>query len=284
MTNDLEIIALLKRRHEQLEKQLKDFEKMQTELKNIEKHKKEIEALEAEKEKIQKEQKEILKQLDNEQKKEIKKQAVEEIAQSMLSIQEAIQEKNTEKTIGIADKLEINHTLATDPVSSAAIGMAAAAAYASKKVAEIKEKLSEKDAGKEWKKDIQERGNRLKEKYDRQTKILEQNQVMLESQLKDAKKEGYKGKIDQLEKTIRLEKEKLEKMYQHEQEELKSENEKLEEIEKEYRRKSEAIKSEQQKTVEQKEREQRELEKARQEEIDKQRKEMGKDKQREITR
>lgn len=166
----------------------------------------------------------------------------------------------------------------------AAISIAAGATYIANKAAEIKEKRLEKDAGKEWKKDIQEREDLLKEKHEKQSQILAHNHVMQESQLKDAKKEGYEVKLVQLEKTIKEEKERIDKKFEQEKKQLDVERERLEKIGKEFQQKAESIKAEQQKTAEQKEKEQRELEKTWQEEIERQRKETDRERQMELSR
>jgi hypothetical protein len=93
---------------------------------------------------------------------------------------------------------------------------------------EKEEKVSsvpEKDAAKDWEKDIKEKETVLKESHEKQLQTLEQNKVMQESQLKDIKKEGYEEKLVQLDKVIDKEKNEINNKFEKEIGEIDKEKE-----------------------------------------------------------
>lgn len=85
----------------------------------------------------------------------------------------------------------------------------------------------EKDAAKEWENDIKAKEAVLQQEQDRKLQTLEQNKVMQESQLKDAKKDGYEDKLKELDKVIDKEKERIEANFKKEMEPIEKEKQAL---------------------------------------------------------
>lgn len=154
--------------------------------------------------------------LENEKRK-TQLEAIEKILEpAQLNNEKAIEEK-IEKTfteVGMPPAKPVIDTHQID-MTTAVIGAAgvtaALAAQVGKDVYDkakdyMAEKFTEKDAAKEWEKDINKKEADLNDKHSSLLQTLEQNKVMQESQLKDSKKDGYEEKLTQLNTGIDKEK------------------------------------------------------------------------------
>jgi len=244
MSNETGMLALLQERERQLQEQLKNLEQRANELRQQDdkQNTSELNTINSEIKKVDNEIKEIKKDIEKAEERstdiETKFEAIDNISEPLKIIDEKQIEEKTQHTfteVGISQKSVIDTQqldMQTAAIAATGVALAVGGKVVNELVNDTKEYLSakflEKDAAKEWGNDIDKKETALNESHESKLQTLEHNNVMQESQLKDAKKEGYEEKLVELDKTIETERENINNKFEKEIEKIVKEKDALE--------------------------------------------------------